>query len=88
MLIKGSLIDLKLRRPCWGEVVMKDFETVFVECAQFEGRIPSVQQTLNIEMVNALGKKKNPHNDFLPLFAQAHHIWRVCFREDGDPDLT
>lgn len=34
------------------------FQTVVVECAQFGGRIPSVQQTLDMEMVNVLGKKE------------------------------
>lgn len=33
------------------------FQTLVVGYAQFEGRILSVQQTLNMEMVKALGKK-------------------------------
>lgn len=50
------------------------FQTAAGECAQFEGRMPSVQKTLNMEIARM---KKY---DFLSLLAQARQIWQgsVC----------
>lgn len=56
-LIKGFLIDLMLRCLCWSEVVMEDFKQRLWNVPSVKGGILSVQQTLNMEMVNALGEK-------------------------------
>lgn len=65
------------------------FPTAVVECAQVEGRMLSVQKTLNMEIVHTLGK-----NDEIWLLAiissgasdLAEQL--VCFQGDDDLDLT